>query len=106
VNLEVHLCLSMQALEISLELALVGANGFTKSFIVLKDGSETERKDGGVFEAVSDDPGVIDAGLLIESFGGIVLADDDCQITCGVEEDLVATDSKYGFKWDWFAMAG
>jgi hypothetical protein len=77
VDFEVHFRLSMQALQIALKLALVGANGLTKTFIILKNGSKTERKDGGMFETVSDNSGVIDAGLLIESLGWGVFADND-----------------------------
>ena len=40
-----------------------------KTFIILKNSSKTKRKDGGVFETISDNSGVIDACLLIESFG-------------------------------------
>ena len=77
VNFEMHFRLSMQALQVALKLTLVGANGLTKTFIILKNGSKTERKDGGVFEAVSDNSGVIDAGFLIERFGWGVFADDN-----------------------------
>jgi hypothetical protein len=35
-----------------------------------------------------------------------VFADDDGEVTGWVKEDLVSTDSKYGFEWDGFAMAG
>jgi hypothetical protein len=77
VDLEVHLRLAVQTLQVALELTLVGADGFAKSLVVLEDSSKTEGKDGGVLEAVSDNPGVIDAGFLIQSFGRGVFADDD-----------------------------
>jgi len=77
VDLEVHFRFPVKTLQIALKLALVGANGLTKTFIVLKDSAETEGKNGGVFETVCDNSGMIDAGFLIESFGWRVFADDD-----------------------------
>ena len=47
-----------------------------------------------MLEAVRDDPGVVNAGLLIESFQGVVLTDDNCKVACGIEEYLVAAYSK------------
>ncbi len=106
VNLEVHLGLAVKTFQVALKLTLIGANGFAKALIVLKYGSESERQDGGMFEAIGDYPCVIDPGLLIEGFFWVLFADYDGEVTGGVEEDLITTDSKYGFQWDGFAMAG
>ena len=74
-NFEVHLGLAVKAFEIALKLALIGTDRLTQTFIVLKDSSETESKDGGVLKAVCDNSGVIHSGFLIERFGWIVLTD-------------------------------
>src|SRR5580658_9635878 len=42
IDFEVHFGLAMQPFQIALKLALIGADGLTKSFIVLKDSTETE----------------------------------------------------------------
>src|SRR5579859_711606 len=106
VDLEMHLGLAVQAFEVVLELALVGADGLSEALVVLKDGSKTEREDGGLLEAVGDYPSMVHAGFLIHRFGWVMFADYDSEVTGGVEENLVTTYSKYGFKWNWFAMAG
>jgi hypothetical protein len=96
----------VEAFEVALELTLIGADGFAEAFVIRKDGAKTEREDGGMLEAIGDNPGVIDAGLLVEGFIWVMFTYDDGEVTGGVEENLVATDSRYGFEWDWFAMAG
>jgi hypothetical protein len=73
VDFKVHLGLAVKAFEIALKLALIGPDRLTEAFVVLKDGSKPEGKDGGVLEAVGDNSGVIDSSLLIEGFGWIVL---------------------------------
>ena len=47
-----------------------------------------------MLKAVRDDPGVIYAGLLVEGFQGVVLADDDCEVTGGIKKYLVAANSE------------
>ena len=47
-----------------------------------------------MLEAVRDNPGVVDAGLLIEGFKWVVLTDDDREVAGGIEEYLVSTYSK------------
>jgi hypothetical protein len=47
-----------------------------------------------VLEAVRDDTGVVNAGLLIESFEGVVLTDDDGKVAGGVKKDLIAAYTK------------
>jgi len=64
-NLEVHLGLAVEAFEIALKLALIGADGLAEPFVVLKDGSKPERKYGRLLEAVRDNSGVIYSGFLI-----------------------------------------
>ena len=57
-------------------------------------------------EAVSNDPGVVDAGFLAELFGGVVFADDDGEVAGGIKENLVSAYAVNGFQWDWFAVTG
>jgi hypothetical protein len=59
-----------------------------------------------MLEAVGDDPCVVHAGFLVKGFDWIVFADDDGEITGGVEKNLIAADSEYGFHRNWFAMTG
>jgi hypothetical protein len=77
-NLQVHLGFAVEAFEVALKLSLIGSDGFAKAFIILEDGSEPERQDCRLFEAVSDDPCVVDSGFLIESFCRVMFANDDC----------------------------
>jgi len=105
-NLEVHLGLAAQLIDVHQELALVGANRLAEAFIIGEDGSETEGKNGGMLEAIGDDPGMIDARFLAELFGGVVFADDNGKVTGGVEKNLIAADSVDGFEGDWFAVTG
>ena len=76
-DLEVHLGLAAEAFDVGDELALVGADRPAQGFVVCKDSSKTERQNGGSFEAVGDDTGVLDAGLLGEVLRGRVFADDN-----------------------------
>ena len=93
-DFEVHLGLAAELVDVAEELALVGANGLAEDFIIVEDGSKSEGKDGGVLKAVRDDPGMVDAGLLIQSFLGVVLADDDCEVACGIEKNLISAYTK------------
>ena len=94
-DLEVHLGFAAEFIDVAEELTLVGPDGFAKAFVVIEDGAEAERKDGGVFEAVSDDASMIHTGFLIEGFCGIVFADDNGEVTGWVKEDLVSADTMY-----------
>ncbi len=76
-DLEVHLGFAAEFIDVSEELTLVRPDGFAEAFVVVEDGTESERKDGGMFEAVSDDASMIHTGFLIEGFCGIVFADDN-----------------------------
>ena len=105
-DLQVHLGLAAQLVDVALELALVGANGLAQALVVVEDGSKAERQDGGVLKTVGDDPGVIDAGLLVQGFSGVVFADDDGQVTGGIKKNLVAADSEDRFQRNGFAMTG
>jgi hypothetical protein len=80
----VHFGFAVKAFQIALKLTLIGANGLSKALIVLKYSSESERKDGGMFEAIGDYPCVIDPGLLIEGFFWVLFANDDGEVTGGV----------------------
>jgi len=75
-DLEVHLGFAAEALEIGEELALVGADGAAEGLVIGIDGAETEREDGGHFEAVGDDLAVVDCGFLEEGLVGVVFADN------------------------------
>ena len=58
-DLEVHLGLATQFVDVAEELALVGPDGFAETFVVIEDGTEAERKYGRVFEAISDNASMI-----------------------------------------------
>ncbi len=76
-DLEVHLGLAAKAIEVGEELALVGANGAAKGFVIREDSTEAEGQHGGHLEAVGNDFAVIDGRLLHQGFVGVVFADDD-----------------------------
>ena len=59
-----------------------------------------------MLKAVRDDPGVVHAGLLVECFCRVVLADDDGKVAGGIEKNLIAADSEDGFHRNRFAMTG
>src|SRR4051812_6805910 len=59
-----------------------------------------------MLEAVGNDPGVVNPGFLAELFRGVVFADDDGEVTGGVEKDLVSADAVDRFEGDWFAVTG
>jgi len=105
-DLEVHLGLAAEFVYIANKLALVGADGLAEHVVIFEYGSKSEGKHRGVLKAIRDDASVVDAGLLIERFQGIMFADDDCEITGGVEEDLIAADSMNGFEGNRLAMTG
>jgi len=76
-DFEVHLGLSAEFIDVAEELALVGPDGLAEAFVVVEDGAESEGKNCGVFETISDNSCVVDPGFLIECFCGIMLADDN-----------------------------
>jgi hypothetical protein len=92
-DLEVHLGFSTKFVNVAEELTLVGPDGLAKAFVIVEHGAESEGKNGGMFEAVSDDACMIHTGLLIKGFFGIVFADDNGEITGWVEEDLISAYS-------------
>jgi hypothetical protein len=100
-----HLGLAAELVDIAEELALVGPDGLAKALIVAEDGAETERENGRVLEAVGNDPGVVYAGLLVQSLCGVMFAHDHGQVAGRIKEDLVATDAVDGFHRNWFAVA-
>jgi hypothetical protein len=57
-----------------------------------------------MLETVRDDPGMVDARLLIESFCRVMFADNNGEVTCGVKKDLVSAYSEGGFHRNRFAM--
>ena len=96
-DFEVHLGLAAELIDVAEELALVGADGLAQALVVVEDGSEAEGQHGGMLETVADDPGVIDAGFLVEGLGRVVFADDDGEVAGGIKEDLIAAYSEDGF---------
>src|SRR5882757_5934147 len=58
-DLQVHLCLTAQAFHMRRVLALIGADGAAKRFIIGEDGAEAEGKDSGESKAVTDHACVI-----------------------------------------------
>ena len=96
---EVHLGLATELVDVTEELTLIRADRFAKHLIVIEDGAEPEGKYRRMLKAVSNDTGVVNASLLVERFLRIVLADDDCEVACGVKKNLVSwrtprTDSR------------
>jgi len=93
-DLEVHLGLAPQLVDIAEKLALVGADGFAQHFVVSENCAEPEGKYCGMLKAVGDHPSVINAGLLVEDFLGVVLAYDDGEVTGWIEENLITANTK------------
>ena len=93
-DLEVHLGLAAELVDVAEKLPLVGADRLTQHLVVSEYGAEPERKHGGVLKTVGDDPCVIDSGLLVEAFLRVVLAHNDGKITGGIKEDLIAANTK------------
>jgi hypothetical protein len=92
-DLEVHLGLAAEFIDIAEELPLVGPDGSAKGFVVVENSAESEGKNGGELKAISDDPGMIHARFLVESFARVVLADDNGQVTGWVKENLISADA-------------
>jgi hypothetical protein len=95
----VHLGLAAETLYVGKEVPLVGTDRTAQSVVVFKGGAEPERKDSGTVEATGDHAGVITGsglsfragqtrGVLVEMFG-----DDDGEIGCGEEEDLISEEA-------------
>lgn len=77
-DLEMHLGFAAEFFDVIEELSLVGPDGFAEAFVVAEDGTESERKDCGVFETICDDSCVVDPGFLIKSVCRVMFADDNC----------------------------
>ena len=94
-HLEVHLGLAAETLDIGLEVTLVGSDGAAKRIVILKGGAKTKGQDGGKFETVRDDAGMVFCSLLIEPFMvfAAVLGDDDGQVTGGKQECLITEEA-------------
>jgi hypothetical protein len=92
---KVHLGFAADFFDVAEELSLVGPDGFTEAIVVVEDGAESKRKNGGVFKAISDDSCVVHTGFLVQGFCRIVFADDNCEVTGWVKEDLVSAYSVY-----------
>ena len=83
-DLEMHLGLAAEFIDISLELALVGTDGLAKDLIVAEYSSKPERKDCGVLKTVRDNAGVIHPCLLIQVVVWVVFTHDDCEVAGGI----------------------
>jgi hypothetical protein len=59
-----------------------------------------------VLKAVSNHPGVIHAGFLVERLLWVVLAHDDSEFTGGIQKDLISAYSKDRFERNGFTMPG
>src|ERR1700722_6574511 len=105
-DLEVHLRFAAQLVDVSLELALVGADGLAEALIVVEHGAEAEGKHGGMLEAVGDDSCVVPARLLIEGFRRVMFTDNNGKVAGGVKKYLIATYSDDGLHRNWFTMTG
>jgi hypothetical protein len=93
---EVHLRLAAQFFDIPKELPLVRPDGLAQALVVMKNRSEAERQDGRVLKAIGNDPCMVHARFLVQVFYWIVLADDNGQLTGGIQEDLISTHAMYG----------
>jgi hypothetical protein len=97
-DLEVHLRFSAKTLYIGQEVTLVGTDRTAQGVVIVKGGAEAERKDSRTIKAAGDHAGVIaGSGLSIRtgqtsSVFVEMLGDDDGQIGCGKEEDLVSEE--------------
>jgi len=105
-DLEVHLGLAAELLNISLELPLIGADGLAEALIVVEDCSEAERQHRGMLEAVCDDPGMVYARFLVQYVRGVMFADDDRQVAGGIEKDLISANAAQCFERNGLAMTG
>lgn len=65
-DLQVHLRFTAEFVNVSEELPLIGADGFAKGFVVVKDGAKAEGKNRRMPVTVRDDAGVIDSRFLVE----------------------------------------
>src|ERR1035438_5837505 len=105
-NLQVHLSLAAQLVDVAEKLTLVRADGPAQALIVTENRSKSKWKNGGVMETVCDHPCVVNAGLMIQCFRGVVLTDNDGKVAGRVNKHLVATHAEYRFHRNRLAMAG
>ena len=77
-NFEMHFGFAAEFFDVIEELSLVGPDGFAEAFVVAEYGTESERKNCGVFETICNDSCVVDPGFLIKSVCRVMFADDDC----------------------------
>lgn len=103
-DLQVHLRFAAELVDVPEELSLIGADGFAKGLVVVKDGAETEGKNRGMTITVRNNAGVVHAGFLVKGRLRIVLAYNHRKITCRVKKNLIATDSKDRFHRNRFTM--
>jgi len=102
--LQVHLGLAAQLVDVAKELALIDADGPSQALVVVEDGPKPEGQHRGMLEAAGHHPRVIDAGSLVESFMGVVFADNDGKVTGGIKKNLAAADSADRLHRNGFAM--
>src|ERR1700744_5395631 len=98
-DLQVHLRLTAETFYVGQKVTLIGADRAAQGVVVLKAGAEPERKNSGTVKAAGDYAGVIAGGGLgirADEAGGILrkmFGDDDGEISCGKEEDLVSEEA-------------
>jgi len=76
-HFQVHLGFAAQAVNVGKELALIGTDGAAKAIVVRENGSKTEGKNGGAFEAIRDNASVFDGCPVIQIVFCGMFADDD-----------------------------
>ena len=59
-----------------------------------------------MLKALGYHPGVLDAGLMIQRLGGVVLTDYHHQVAGGIKEDLIAAHAQARLQRKGFAMMG
>ena len=98
-DLEVHLRLAAQTLDVGQEVALVGADGAAQGVVIRERGAEPEGQHRGPVEAAGDDAGMVAGRTLAFGRGqagrvlGEMLGNDDGEIGGGKEEDLVTEEA-------------
>src|ERR1700722_4154354 len=104
---DVHLGLPLQLGYAQAKGAPVNPDCLAESVVAVENGSNTEGEDGKITEAETDDPGVIDLGLMIEFAGCVVIfAYDDREFTTGIAENRRAVYALNTFEQEWAASAG
>ena len=92
-ELEMHFRLAAQTVNSLQEGLAIGSYRASQSFIGIKDGAKTKRKNGEGAEAFADDSGVVNNGLLGEGLFGGMIADNDREVSAGIGQYRGAVDA-------------